>query len=159
MNVKIIAVGKLKEKYLKQGIQEYLKRLGAYCKMEIIEVNDEPIGDNASQKDQNIVKQKEGAKILNRIKDNEYVILLHVDGEAIDSVDLADKIETLMINGKSSITFVIGGSLGHGEDVLKRADYKLSFSKMTMPHQLIRLVLVEQIYRAFKIIRKETYHK
>lgn len=159
MNVKIIAVGKLKEKYLKQGIQEYLKRLGAYCKMVIIEVNDEPIGDNASQKDQNIVKQKEGAKILNRIKDNEYVILLHVDGEAIDSVDLADKIETLMINGKSSITFVIGGSLGHGEDVLKRADYKLSFSKMTMPHQLIRLVLVEQIYRAFKIIRKETYHK
>lgn len=159
MNVKIIAVGKLKEKYLKQGIQEYMKRLGAYCKMEIIEVNDEPIGDNASQKDQDIVKQKEGAKILNRIKDNEYVILLHVDGEAIDSVGLADKIENLMINGKSSITFVIGGSLGHGEDMLKRADYKLSFSKMTLPHQLIRLILVEQIYRAFKIIRKETYHK
>ncbi len=159
MNVKIIAVGKLKEKYLKQGIQEYLKRLGAYCKMEIVELGDEPIGDNASPKDQEIVKQKEGAKILGRIKDSEYVILLHVAGEAIDSVELANKIENLMINGKSSITFVIGGSLGHGEDVLKRADYKLSFSKMTLPHQLIRLILVEQIYRSFKIIKNETYHK
>lgn len=159
MNVKIIAVGKLKEKYLKQGIQEYLKRLQGYCKFEVIEVSDEPIGDNASLKEQEIVKQKEGAKIISRIKDGEFVILLHVNGQAIDSVELADKIEGLMINGKSSITFVIGGSLGHGEAVLKRADFKLSFSKMTLPHQLIRLVLVEQIYRAFKIIRKETYHK
>ena len=159
MNIKIIAVGKLKEKYLKQGVQEYQKRLGAYCKIEIIEVNDEPIGDNASPKDQEIVKQKEGTKILSRIKDNEYVILLHVEGQAIDSPTLANNIESLMINGRSAITFVIGGSLGHGDEVLKRADFKLSMSKMTLPHQLIRLFLVEQVYRCFKIIRNETYHK
>lgn len=159
MNVKIIAVGKLKEKYLKLGIGEYVKRIGAYSKIEIIEVNDEPIKDNASDKENDQLKLKEGAKILSKIKDSDYLILLDVAGSELDSIALANQIENCMINGKSTIVFVIGGSLGHGPEVLERADLRLSFSKMTIPHQLIRLVLVEQIYRSFKIIKHETYHK
>lgn len=159
MNVRVIAVGKLKEKYLKMGINEYVKRIGGYSKVEIVEVGDEPIKDNASKKEMDQIKLREGSKILSKIKDNEFVILLDVSGKQLDSVELARQIETCMINGKSTITFVIGGSLGHGEEILRRSDLRLSFSKMTLPHQLIRLVLVEQIYRSFKIIKNETYHK
>lgn len=159
MKIKMIVVGKLKEKYLLAGIQEYLKRMQAYCKVEVYEVADESIPDHASLAQETIVKAKEGRKILDKVKQDDYMILLDVSGKQIDSVELSQHIERCMVSGKSSIAFVIGGSLGHGEEVLERADYRLSFSKMTFPHQLMRLLLVEQIYRAFKIMKNETYHK
>lgn len=159
MKVKIICVGRLKEKYLVAGVQEYVKRLGNYCKVETIEVSDESIPDNCSLANEVLIKAKEGRKILDKIKQDDYVILLDVSGEQIDSVDLSKHMEKAMISGKSTIDFVIGGSLGHGEEILARANYRLSFSKMTFPHQLMRLILVEQIYRAFKIMKNEAYHK
>ena len=159
MKIKIICVGKLKEKYLVTGIKEYLKRLQAYCKVEVYEVSDESIPNNCSLAQEVMIKAKEGRKLLDKIKQDDYVILLDVAGEEIDSVSLSKKMEQAMISGKSTIDFVIGGSLGHGEDVLTRANQRISFSKMTFPHQLMRVILAEQIYRAFKIIRKETYHK
>jgi 23S rRNA (pseudouridine1915-N3)-methyltransferase len=152
-------VGKLKEKYLVDGVKEYVKRLGNYAKVEIYEVADEKIPNNPSLADETLVKVKEGRKILDKIKQDDYMILLDVKGDMLDSVELSQHIEKCMINGKSSIAFVIGGSLGHCSDIYERADYKLSFSLMTFPHQLMRLMLVEQIYRSFKIINHETYHK
>lgn len=159
MEIRIISVGKLKEKYLVDGINEYVKRIGAYANIEMIEVADERIPAKASLAQEMIVKVKEGRHILDRVKQDDYMILLDVNGQEMDSVAFANKIENCMINGKSTIDFVIGGSLGHGEDVLTRADLRLSFSPMTFPHQLMRLILVEQVYRAFKIIKNETYHK
>lgn len=159
MKIKIVAVGKLKEKYMIAGIQEYVKRMQAYSKMEIYEVMDERIPDHASLAEETIIKDREGRKILDKIKQDDYMILLDVSGNQIDSVELSKYIENCMVAGKSSIAFVIGGSLGHGKEVLERANFRLSFSKMTFPHQLMRLLLVEQIYRAFKIIKNETYHK
>lgn len=159
MKIKIICVGKLKEKYLVDGIKEYTKRISAYANVEIIEINDERIPDNASLAEEMIVKVKEGRKILDRIKQDDYMILLDVDSRELDSVAFSKHIEECMINGKSTIDFVIGGSLGHGEDVLSRANMKISFSSMTFPHQLMRLILLEQVYRAFKIMKNETYHK
>ncbi len=159
MKVKIICVGKLKEKYLAAGVEEYLKRLQGYCKVEVYEVPDESIPDNCSLANEIIIKSKEGRKILDKIKQDDYVILLDVAGKEIDSVELSRQMENCMISGKSTIDFVIGGSLGHGQEILDRANFRLSFSKMTFPHQLMRLILVEQIYRAFKIIKKENYHK
>ena len=159
MKIKIICVGKLKEKYLVDGIKEYLKRLSGYCDVEVIEVSDERIPDKASLAEEMIVKAKEGRKILDKVKQDDYMILLDVASQQLDSLQFADCIERCMLNGKSTIDFVIGGSLGHGQEVLDRANMKLSFSPMTFPHQLMRLFLVEQIYRAFKIIRHETYHK
>lgn len=159
MKIKIVAVGKLKEKYMIAGIQEYVKRMQAYSKMEIYEVMDERIPDHASLAEETIIKDREGRKILDKIKQDDYMILLDVSGNQIDSVELSKHIENCMVAGKSSIAFVIGGSLGHGKEVLERANFRLSFSKMTFPHQLMRLLLVEQIYRAFKIIKNETYHK
>ena len=144
MKIKIICVGKLKEKYLVNGIKEYIKRISGYADIEVIEVADERIPEKASLAEEVIVKVKEGRKILDKIKQDDYVILLD---------------EKCMIDGKSTIDFVIGGSLGHGEDILERANFRLSFSNMTFPHQLMRLILTEQIYRAFKIMRNETYHK
>lgn len=159
MKIKLICVGKLKEKYLDDGIKEYLKRISAYSDIEVIEVADERIPENPSLAEETIVKSKEGRRVLDKVKQDDYMILLDVQGKELDSIQFAERIEDCMINGKSTIDFVIGGSLGHGEDVLTRANARISFSQMTFPHQLMRLILVEQIYRAFKIIRHETYHK
>lgn len=159
MKVRILTIGKLKEKYLVNGINEYVKRLNAYCKVEMVEVPDEPIPDNASENVENIIKDKEADKIVSKIKDDEYVIVLDLHGKEIDSVTFSKHIENCMIQGKSTITFVIGGSLGLGKSLLQRANYRLCFSQMTFPHQLMKLILVEQIYRAFKIMNNQTYHK
>lgn len=159
MNIKIIAVGKLKEKYLKDAVNEYLKRLTAYAKLEIIEIGDEKEPDNASLKDIENIKNKEGSKIIEKIKDREYVILLDVEGKLISSEELAGKLGELSLSGDSNLVFVIGGSNGVSEEVRQKANFKLSFSKMTFPHQLMRVILLEQIYRGFKINRGEAYHK
>lgn len=159
MKIKIICVGKLKEKYLIDGVNEYLKRLQGYCNVEIYEVSDEKIPYHPSLADETLVKVKEGRRVLDKVKQDDYMILLDLKGENPDSIEFARKIEDCMINGKSSLAFVIGGSLGHCEEVYDRANYKVSFSELTFPHQLMRLILVEQIYRAFKIINNEPYHK
>ena len=159
MNISIVTVGKLKEKYLKQGIEEYTKRLGSYAKIEIIEVADEKAPEELSQGEMEQVKQKEGERILAKISPDAHVIALAIDGKQKSSEDLAASLDRLATYGKSKVAFVIGGSLGLSDTVLKRADEQLSFSKMTFPHQLMRLILVEQIYRAFRINRGEPYHK
>lgn len=159
MNISIITIGKLKEKYLKQGIQEYLKRLSSYAKVEIIELADEKAPENLSESEMEQVKQKEGERILAKISDDTYVIALAINGKQKSSEELAKEIDSLATYGKSKVAFVIGGSLGLSSEVMKRSNATLSFSKMTFPHQLMRLVLVEQIYRAFRIIRNEPYHK
>jgi 23S rRNA (pseudouridine1915-N3)-methyltransferase len=159
VNISIVTVGKLKEKYLKQGIQEYLKRLSAYAKVEIIEVADEKASEMLSAAEMELVKQKEGERILAKISPDTYVITLAIDGKMKSSEELADSLDRLATYGKSKIAFVIGGSLGLSQAVLQRGNESLSFSKMTFPHQLMRLILVEQIYRAFRIIRGEPYHK
>ncbi|MCP1146593.1 23S rRNA (pseudouridine(1915)-N(3))-methyltransferase RlmH [Lysinibacillus endophyticus] len=159
MNITIISVGKLKEKYLKMGIDEYVKRLGAYAKIELVEVPDEKAPENLSESEMEIVKRKEGERILSKISDGTHVIALAIDGKMKSSEEMASDLESLMTYGTSKIAFVIGGSLGLHNDVLKRADEKLSFGKMTLPHQLMKLVLVEQIYRSFRIMKGEPYHK
>ena len=159
MQITIVAVGKLKEKYLKMGIEEYLKRLSAYARVTIVEVSDEKAPENLSDGDMLRVKEKEGERILASLKNSQHVVALAIDGEMWSSERLAEKLDSWAIYGKSSVAFVIGGSLGLSEQVLKRADEKLSFSKMTFPHQLMRLILVEQVYRGFKIIKGEPYHK
>lgn len=159
MNISIITIGKLKEKYLKQGIEEYLKRLSSYAKVEIIELADEKAPENLSESEMEQVKQKEGERILAKISDDTHVIALAINGKQKSSEELAKEIDSLATYGKSKIAFVIGGSLGLSSEVMKRSNADLSFSKMTFPHQLMRLVLVEQIYRAFRIIRNEPYHK
>jgi len=159
VNITIISVGKLKEKYLKMGIEEYSKRLGSYAKIDLIEVADEKAPENLSDADMEIVKKKEGERILAKIGADTYVIALAIEGKMKSSEQLAEDIQSLMTYGRSKVAFVIGGSLGLHADVMKRSDEKLSFSKMTLPHQLMKLVLVEQIYRAFRIIKGEPYHK
>ncbi|CAM5197913.1 Ribosomal RNA large subunit methyltransferase H OS=Ureibacillus acetophenoni OX=614649 GN=rlmH PE=3 SV=1 [Ureibacillus acetophenoni] len=159
MNITIVSVGKLKEKYLKMGIDEYVKRLGAYAKVEIVEVPDEKAPEQLSEAEMEIVKKKEGERILSKISDGVHVIALAIEGKMKSSEEMARDLESLMTYGTSKIAFVIGGSLGLHEDVMKRADEKLSFGKMTLPHQLMKLVLVEQIYRSFRIIKGEPYHK
>ncbi|WP_102264725.1 23S rRNA (pseudouridine(1915)-N(3))-methyltransferase RlmH [Mesobacillus jeotgali] len=159
MNISIVTVGKLKEKYLKQGIEEYLKRLGSYAKVEVIEVPDEKAPEELSETEMVQVKQKEGERILSKIGMDTYVIALAINGKLKSSEELADTLDKLATYGKSKIAFVIGGSLGLSDEILKRADEQLSFSKMTFPHQLMRLILVEQVYRAFRINRGEPYHK
>lgn len=159
MIIDIIAVGKIKEKYINEGIKEYSKRLSRYANLNIIGVDDEKAPENLSNKDQEIVKKKEGERIGSKISQDAYVIALSIDGKGLSSEGLADKINNLMIEGSSHIAFVIGGSLGLSDEVLKRAQMKLSFSKMTFPHQLMRLILLEQVYRSFRIIRNEPYHK
>lgn len=159
MNITIISVGKLKEKYLKQGIDEYAKRLGSYCKLQLIEVPDEKAPENLSDKEMEIVKEKEGERILSKVKDQDVLIAMAIEGGLISSEQLAQKIEAYGISGKSALTFVIGGSLGLSEAVKKRANLKISFGRITLPHQLMRLVLVEQIYRAFRITAGHAYHK
>ena len=159
MKITVITVGKIKEKYLKDAIAEYSKRLSKYCKLEIVEVADEKTPDNASETVENQIRAKEGERILKYVKDDAYVITLEIKGRQVTSEELADKIDTLGIQGTSHITFIIGGSIGLGEEVLERSDYALSFSKMTFPHQLMRVILLEQIYRSYRIINGEPYHK
>ena len=159
MNISVISVGKLKEKYLKLGIEEFSKRLSKYCKLDLIELEDEKCPENLSEKDMEIVKNKEGQRILSQIKNNSHVIALAIDGKNLSSEELADTISKLAVRGNSHITFIIGGSLGLSDEVLKRADYKLSFSKMTFPHQMMKLILLEQVYRAYRINNNEPYHK
>jgi len=159
VNITIVSVGKLKEKYLKMGIDEYVKRLGGYAKMDLVEVPDEKAPEQLSEAEMDIVKKKEGERILAKISPDAYVIALAINGKMKTSEQMAADIESLMTYGKSKIAFVIGGSLGLHEDVLKRADEQQSFGKMTLPHQLMKLVLVEQIYRSFRIMKGEPYHK
>ncbi len=157
--IRIVACGHIKEKWLKDGIQEYFKRITAYDKIEIVEVDDEKTPDEAPIAIETQIKRKEGEKILKRIKDDEYVILLDLKGKELDSVGLAQKLEQLNTNGKSKITFVIGGSLGVSDELIARSDFRWKLSSNTFPHQLCRLVVIEQIYRAFRIRRNEPYHK
>ena len=159
MEIKIITVGKIKEKYLNDGIAEYAKRLSRYCKLTFCQVPDEKTPDGASEALQEQIRQKEGERLLKYIRDDAYVITLEIAGKMLDSVELSEKIEKIGINGYSNIVFVIGGSLGLHKSVSDRADFKLSFSKMTFPHQLMRVILLEQIYRSYRIISHEPYHK
>lgn len=159
MKITVLTVGKIKEKYLKDAIAEYSKRLSKYSKLEVIEVADERIPDNASTNVEDQIRAKEGERLLKHIKEGAYVITLEIGGKQLSSEQFADKIETLGVQGISHIIFVIGGSIGLGSDVLAKSDYALSFSKMTFPHQLMRVVLLEQIYRSFRIINGEPYHK
>lgn len=159
MRVKIIGVGKLKEKYLKQGIAEYAKRLSAFCKFEIVEVPDEKAPENLSAVEMEKIKEIEGQRILEKVKDKEYVFVLAIKGKELSSEELAEKIADLTTYGKSDLTFIIGGSLGTSQAVLDRADFSISFGRFTLPHQLMRLVLTEQIYRGFMIDAGRTYHK
>ena len=159
MEIRIITVGKIKEKYLNDGIAEYAKRLSRYCKLNFIQVPDEKTPDKASDGVNRQIKETEGNRLLSHIREQDYVIALAIEGKMLDSVELSDLIAKLGVQGKSSIAFVIGGSLGLSDAVLKRADYKLSVSKMTFPHQLMQMILLEQIYRGYRIMNHEPYHK
>ena len=159
MKITLLTVGKIKEKYFTMAIDEYKKRLGRYCKLEIIEVADEKTPDNASETVEDGIRDKEGERILKYVRDDAYVVTLEIEGKLLTSEELAKKIENLGIQGTSHIIFIIGGSIGLGKEVLKRSDYALSFSKMTFPHQLMRVILLEQIYRSYRILGNEPYHK
>ena len=153
MNINIIAVGKIKEKYIQMGIDEFKKRLSRYCSLNIIEVNDEKAPENLSEREMELVKQKEGERILSKIPLISYVIALAIEGKSLSSEEFSEKIRSLMIDGINNITFIIGGSLGLSKEVLDKSHFKLSFSKMTFPHQLMRLILLEQIYRGVKVMK------
>jgi len=157
--ITIVCVGKIKEKYLRDAIAEYAKRLGRYCRLEIRECADEPNREGASERGDEMIRNTEGERILAAIPPEAYVIALDLRGKMLDSVDFAKKIDRLASSGRSHIVFVIGGSLGLSGKVLSRADFRLCFSLMTFPHQLMRVILSEQIYRAFRILRNEPYHK
>nr|WP_154308875.1 23S rRNA (pseudouridine(1915)-N(3))-methyltransferase RlmH [Metabacillus lacus] len=159
VNIQICTVGKLKEKYLKMGIDEFQKRLSPYAKIEIIEVSDEKAPENLSQQEMEQVKEKEGERLLAKISEDTHVIALAINGKMKSSEQLAEDLDKLATYGKSKIAFIIGGSLGLSQTVMKRANDTLSFSKMTFPHQMMKLILLEQIYRAFRINRGEPYHK
>lgn len=159
MNITLITVGKIKEKFLKDAVDEYTKRLSRYCKIKIVELQDEKTPDNASEKDMLSIKEKEGNSILKNIKDSMFVIALDLKGQNLSSEQFARYIEALGVKGESHIAFIIGGSLGISQKVLERANYKLCFSKMTFPHQLFRVMLLEQIYRGYRIVKGEPYHK
>lgn len=159
MRIRLVTVGKIKERYFEDAIAEYAKRLSRYCKLDIIQVADEKTPDGAGAALEKQIKEKEGQRILSNIKDGAYVIALAVEGKMLSSEEMASKLQKLGVDGVSQIVFVIGGSLGLSDEVMKRADYALSFSKMTFPHQLMRVVLLEQVYRSFRIIGGEPYHK
>ena len=159
MNITLVTVGKIKEKYFRDAIAEYQKRLSKYCRLEIVEVADEKTPDKASETEEAQIRQREAARILKAVRDNAYCIALTIDGKKRDSVNLATHIEQLGLSGKSNLVFVIGGSLGLHDSVVQRADETLSFSELTFPHQLMRVILMEQIYRCFRIINNEPYHK
>ncbi|MCR5837132.1 MAG: 23S rRNA (pseudouridine(1915)-N(3))-methyltransferase RlmH [Lachnospiraceae bacterium] len=159
MKITVLCVGKIKEKYFLSAIAEYSKRLSKYCKLNVIEVADEKTIENASDAQLNIIKEKEGERLLKNISDDMFVVTLEINGEMLDSVGLSKKINDITVRGNSHICFVIGGSVGLHNFVSNRADFKLSFSKMTFPHQLMRVILLEQIYRSFRILNNEPYHK
>lgn len=159
MKITIITVGKIKEKYLKDAIAEYSKRLSKYCKLEIVEVADEKTLENASETVENAIREKEAERILKYVKEDAYIITLEIGGKLLSSEELAEKIEKLGIQGTSHIIFIIGGSIGLGKSVLEKSDYALSFSRMTFPHQLMRVILLEQVYRSYRIMNGEPYHK
>ena len=159
MKITVITVGKIKEKYLKDAIAEYCKRLSKYCKLDIVEVADEKTPDNASEVVEHAIRSKEAERILKYVKDDAFVITLEINGKQLSSEELADKIDKLGVQGTSHIIFIIGGSIGLGQEVLQKSNYALSFSKMTFPHQLMRVILLEQIYRSYRIINGEPYHK
>lgn len=159
MEIRILTVGKIKEKYLNDGIGEYAKRLSRYCRLTFCQVADEKTPDKASEATNRQIKEIEGERLMKHIREQDYVIALAIDGKMLDSVELSKMIGNLGIKGISSVAFVIGGSLGLSDEILARADYKLSFSKMTFPHQLMQMILLEQIYRGFRILHHEPYHK
>lgn len=159
MKITILCVGKLKEKFMRDAVNEYTKRLSRYVKLEVIEVADEKTPDHASLKEEELIREKEGERLLRHIKGDDHVIALAITGVQYDSIAFSRRLDGFGMSGKGHIVFVIGGSLGLSEQVLGRADEELSFSKMTFPHQLMRVILLEQIYRAYRIIRGEPYHK
>ena len=159
MRITILSVGKLKEKYLNDAVSEYKKRLSRYCKLEIIEVTDEKSPEQAREKEELQIREKEGERLLGHIREDAYVITLEMGGNELTSEQFAKKIETLGVKGNSHVYFVIGGSIGLGENIRRRSNYPLSFSKMTYPHQLMRVILLEQLYRGYRIVRGEPYHK
>jgi 23S rRNA (pseudouridine1915-N3)-methyltransferase len=159
MRITLITVGKLKEKYLKDGIDEYKKRLSRFCDLEIIEVEDEQTPENASDAQEVQIKKKEADRIIKKMKAGTFLIALEIEGLQLDSNGLAEKMKSIFLSGNSNITFLIGGSLGLDQELIKRADLRLSLSKLTFPHQLARLLLLEQVYRVYKMINGETYHK
>ena len=155
----MLAVGKIKEKYLVQGISEYAKRLSRYCKLEIVEVADEKTPDKAGDAVEAQIKETDGRRLLKYIREGDYVVALAIQGKMLDSIELSKLVENLGIQGESSLVFVIGGSLGLSDEVMRRADYLLSFSKMTFPHQMMRMILLQQISRVYRIRMREQYHK
>lgn len=159
MKITIAAVGKLKERYMKDGIAEYVKRLSRYAEVEFVEVEDEHAPESLSAAQESQVKQKEAERLLRRVKDGAYIVLLDLAGEQISSEAFSTKLDNIMLSGNSHITFIIGGSLGLDQSLINASNYRICLSKMTFPHQLARLILLEQIYRAFKILKNETYHK
>jgi 23S rRNA (pseudouridine1915-N3)-methyltransferase len=159
VQINLLAVGKLKEKYWKGAVEEYTKRLSSYCKVNVVEVADEPTPDHASAAQEEAIKKKEAEKLLGKIGERDFVICLVIEGKSISSEEFADVLDKMASQGYSTFTFVIGGSLGLHESVVQRANYKLSFSKFTFPHQMVRVILLEQVYRAFRIQRGEPYHK
>lgn len=159
MNISIICVGKLKEKYWQDAVMEYSKRLAPYCKLKIVELKETKLPLNAGTAETEAVRISEGKEILSRLGENNFTITLEINGHRLASEEFAEKLETLGISSKSDIAFVIGGSLGLSREVSARADYRLSFSDMTFPHQMMRVILLEQIYRCFKINKNEPYHK
>ena len=159
MKITVVAVGKIKERFFEDAVREYEKRLGRYCKLEIIQVADERTPDGAGEALERQIKEKEGERILAHIRNGAYVIALAIEGKMLDSEELAQKLGQLGVGGVSQVVFVIGGSLGLSGAVLERADYRLSFSKMTFPHQMMRVILLEQVYRGFRILNHQPYHK
>ncbi len=159
MNIKILCVGKIKEKFYRDAIAEYEKRLSRYCKLSIIEVADEKTPDKCSETEEQLIKEKEAARLLSHVKDNDHLIALAIDGKGYDSVSFAGHLEQLAVSGKSNLAFVIGGSLGLHNDILCKCKERLSFSAMTFPHQLMRVILLEQLYRSYRIQNHEPYHK
>lgn len=159
MKITVITVGKIKEKYLRDAVAEYSKRLGRYCKLEIVEAADEKTPENAGEAAENQIRRKEGERIRKYLREDAYVIALAIDGGMLSSEEFAEKMAYLGVSGYGHIQFVIGGSIGLDPEILKTADYRLSFSKMTFPHQLMRVILLEQIYRGYRIISNQPYHK
>ncbi|HHV63221.1 MAG TPA: 23S rRNA (pseudouridine(1915)-N(3))-methyltransferase RlmH [Firmicutes bacterium] len=159
MNIRVIAVGKLKERYQSEGVKDYLRRLKPYAKVGIVEVAEEPLGKSASPAEEALARRREAGRILDHIKPHSYCIALDREGVALSSEEFSAALEKVMLSGTSDIAFVIGGSTGLAPEVINRADMRLSFSRMTFPHGLMRVILLEQVYRAFKILRGETYHK
>ncbi len=159
LNITVIAVGRIKEKYFTGAIEEYTKRLGRYCNLKIIEVKDEPTPDNPSDRERDMVLEREGARIAEKLPKNGYTVALCIEGREYDSVEFSQFVERAATDGVSNITFIIGGSMGISEEIKRKSNYKISFSRMTFPHQLMRVILLEQTYRAFNISNGGKYHK